>query len=60
MGEIEDRPEDEAVREALYNLADAIENARPGDRSELDRLYAVLFTDYQKMYAFFSTYILVG
>ncbi len=34
-----------------------IQRNRPNDRSEIDRRYAVLITDFEKVMAYFKTYI---
>lgn len=41
----------------LYNLRVKLEYVKPGDRSALDRNYAVLLTDLEKMQAYFDVYI---
>jgi len=34
-----------------------IQRNRPNDRSEIDRRYAILITDFEKVIAYFKTYI---
>lgn len=46
------------VKDALVDLESAIKLAKPGDRSELDRRYAVLKTETEKVIAYFRAYIL--
>lgn len=52
-----DRPQDLAVWEALSHLKQSVETAKPQDRSEKDRLYALLYTDIQKMMGFYILWL---
>lgn len=53
-----DRAQDLAVWEALLHLKQSVETAKPQDRSEKDRLYALLYTDiHQKMMGFYKLWL---
>ncbi|MBP8291140.1 MAG: hypothetical protein KAX65_00115 [Caldilineaceae bacterium] len=43
---------DEEVEAALLKLLDLLEKNKPNDRSEKDRLWAIIRTDAQKLLAF--------
>lgn len=43
----------EEIKLALQKLREA----KPGDKSELDRRFAVTITELEKVYAYFNTYI---
>lgn len=50
-----DTPEmmpDEEVEAAIIKLLELVENNKPNDRSEKDRLWAILRTDTEKLLAF--------
>jgi hypothetical protein len=53
----ESHPDNE-VATKLNELIDAIIQAKPGDRSELDRRYQILKIDTEKAQGFFDSYIL--
>lgn len=42
----------------MTELLDSLRKAKPNDRSELDRRYAVTITKMEDVFAYFSTYIL--
>jgi hypothetical protein len=42
----------------LVKLIELIKFAKPNDRSDLDRRYAILLTELEKVYAYFMTYVL--
>lgn len=49
---------DNIVSIRINELLDAISQAKPGDRTELDRRYQILKTDVEKLQGFFDSYIL--
>ena len=51
-----DSPQARAFR-LLRDTVDALKEAKPGDRSEVDRCYAVVITMLEKAVAFFDYYI---
>jgi hypothetical protein len=51
---------DEDVGFALRYALSELRNAKPNDRSEKDRLYAIAITDLQKLTAFFEMAVILG
>ncbi len=47
----------EGILISLESSLRMIKRNRPNDRSELDRRYAILITDFEKAIAYFKTYI---
>jgi hypothetical protein len=45
------------IGQMIINIIDLLKNKKPNDRSELDRNYAVIITDAEKLFAYFRTYI---
>ena len=52
------RQDREGVLISLESTLRMIKRNRPNDRSEIDRRYAVTITDFEKVMAYFKTYIL--
>lgn len=52
MDDMPEMTKDETVEAAILNLLDLLEKNKPGDRSEKDRLWAIIRTDAQKLLAF--------
>lgn len=52
-----DKPTIRNVAEALKGVLATLRAAKPEDRSELDRRYAVTITELEKVFAYFNTYI---
>jgi len=51
------KPTIEDVAKALQGVLATLRAAKPEDRTELDRRYAVLITSLEKVFAYFFTYI---
>ncbi len=51
------RQNGEGMLISLESSLRIIQRNRPNDRSEIDRRYAVLITDFEKVMAYFKTYI---
>lgn len=49
---MQEMTKDEEVEATILQLLDLLEKNKPGDRSEKDRLWAILRTDAQKLLAF--------
>lgn len=49
---MQEMTKDEEVEATILQLLDLLEKNKPGDRSEKDRLWAILRTDTQKLLAF--------
>ncbi len=47
----------EGILISLESSLHMIKRNRPNDRSEIDRRYAILITDFEKAIAYFKTYI---
>ena len=52
MDDMPEMTKDEEVEAALLKLLDLLEKNKPNDRSEKDRLWAIIRTDAQKLLAF--------
>ncbi len=52
------RQDREGVLISLESTLRMLERNRPNDRSEIDRRYAILITDFEKVMAYFKTYII--
>lgn len=52
------RQDREGVLISLESTLRMIKRNRPNDRSEIDRRYAIVVTDFEKVMAYFKTYIL--
>ena len=50
----------EQINREMQALWELIVSAKPEDRSHIDRRFAILITEYEKMEAYFRTYILRG
>lgn len=48
---------DEAALEKLEDALAYLRNAKPGERSELARRYAVSITELEKVFAYFKIYV---
>jgi hypothetical protein len=48
---------EEQLMVQFTNLIEALQNAKPNDRSEIDRRFAVTVTEVEKASAYFFTYI---
>lgn len=46
------------VYEALQTALDTLRLAKPGDRGEVDRRFAVTITEMEKVVAYFHTYLI--
>lgn len=46
------------LNDKLKNLLDEMRQARPQERSELSRRYAIAITDFEKVQAYFELYVL--
>jgi len=51
------RWEDDEVEVALDKLAALLRSKKPEDRSSVDRHYAILITDLDKLIAYYHTYV---
>jgi len=51
-------PKDKNVEDRLLKLMSVIDDAKPNDKSDKDRYYAIITTDIEKIYAYFQTYIM--
>ena len=49
-------PDENLVKEGLEALMVVLENEKPGDRSGVDRRYAIVKTELEKVYAYYMTY----
>jgi len=54
---MENKPTVEHVAEVLKSALAILRLAKPEDRSELDRRFAVTITELEKVFAYFNTYI---
>ena len=52
------RQDREGVLISLESSLRMLKRNRPNDRSEIDRRYAILITDFEKVMAYFKTYII--
>ena len=52
MGSTPEMSPDEEVEAAIIHLLDLVKQNKPGDRSDKDRLWAILRTDTEKLLAF--------
>ena len=52
MDDMPEMTQDEEVEAALLKLLDLLETNKPNDRSDKDRLWAIIRTDAQKLLAF--------
>lgn len=52
------RQDREGVLISLESTLRMLKRNRPNDRSEVDRRYAIVITDFEKVIAYFKTYIL--
>ena len=52
IDEMPEMTKDEEVEAAILKLLDLLEKNKPNDRSEKDRLWAIIRTDTQKLLAF--------
>lgn len=42
----------------FYDLHESVKNCKPNDRSSLDRHFAIVLTDLEKLIAYYKTYCL--
>ena len=45
------------ILNAMEQLLDELRDARPEERSEISRAYAVAITDLEKVFAYFQTFV---
>lgn len=46
--------------DAILDTIQKMRDAKPADRSELDRRYAIVITDMEKVYAYFYNWIIMN
>ncbi len=60
LDSVEDKEKIEKTRQVLDSVENTLQKMRdvkPGDRSELDKRYAIIITDMEKIYAYIFQYI---
>ena len=60
MPEIKPTADDVTAALHLRAALERLKAAKPNDRSDRDRYYAIAITDMEKLYAYFSTWVING